>query len=66
MTNRYIYGMIVYTGMQYKNTTTNNQLITPKETLRKLSRVQDIFRELDQESREILLKFLARKYEVEL
>ena len=49
------------------NTTNNKQeLITPKETLRKLSRVQDIFRELDQESREILLKFLARKYEVEL
>lgn len=45
----------------------NTELLTPKETLRNMSRVQDIFRnELDQESREILLRFLARKYEVEL
>ena len=43
-----------------------NQLLVPKETYQKIHRVQDIFRELDQESREILLKFLARKYEVEL
>lgn len=44
----------------------NTTIITPKETFRKMGRVQDIFRELDQESREILLKFLAKKYEVEL
>jgi len=45
---------------------TTNQIITPKETLRKLGRVQDIFRELDQESREILIHFLAKKYGVEI
>ena len=45
---------------------TSNQLLVPKETYKKMHRAQDIFRELDQESREVLLRFLARKYEVEL
>lgn len=38
------------------------QLITPKETFIKMHRVQDIFRELDQETREILLRHLTNKY----
>jgi hypothetical protein len=45
---------------------TNNQLLVPKETYQKMHRTLDIFRELDQESREILLRFLANKYGVEL
>lgn len=47
-------------------TTSNNQLLVDNETYKKMHRVQDMFRELDQESREILLRFLAKKYEVEL
>lgn len=38
------------------------QILTDRETFRNMHRVLDIFRELDQESRDILLRFLVNKY----
>lgn len=42
--------------------TTENKIITPKDTFIKMHRVQDIFRELDEETRDILLRHLNQKY----